>query len=35
MKPLMPIVLLAASLLSLPLQAATAFPTKPIRIIVA
>jgi tripartite-type tricarboxylate transporter receptor subunit TctC len=35
MKPLMPIALLAASLLSLPLQAATAFPTKPIRIIVA
>jgi tripartite-type tricarboxylate transporter receptor subunit TctC len=35
MKPLMPVTLLAASLLSLPLQAATAFPTKPIRIIVA
>ncbi len=35
MKPLMPVALLAASLLSLPLQAATAFPTKPIRIIVA
>lgn len=35
MKLLMPVALLAASLLSLPLQAATAFPTKPIRIIVA
>lgn len=35
MKTLMPVALLAASLLSLPLQAATAFPTKPIRIIVA
>ena len=35
MKSLMPVALLAASLLSLPLQAATAFPTKPIRIIVA
>lgn len=35
MKPLMPVALLAASLLSMPLQAATAFPTKPIRIIVA
>jgi tripartite-type tricarboxylate transporter receptor subunit TctC len=35
MKLLMPVVWLAASLLSLPLHAATAFPTKPIRIIVA
>jgi len=35
MKRLMPVALLAAALLSLPLQAATAFPTKPIRIIVA
>ena len=35
MKPLMPVALLAASLLSLPVHAATAFPTKPIRIIVA
>ena len=35
MKPLMPVALLAALLLSLPVQAATAFPTKPIRIIVA
>ena len=35
MKPWMPVALLAASALSLPLQAATAFPTKPIRIIVA
>ena len=35
MKPLMPVAWLAASLLSLPLHAATAFPTKPIRIIVA
>jgi tripartite-type tricarboxylate transporter receptor subunit TctC len=35
MKLLMPVALLAASLLSLPVQAATAFPTKPIRIIVA
>jgi tripartite-type tricarboxylate transporter receptor subunit TctC len=31
----MPVALLAAALLSLPLQAASAFPTKPIRIIVA
>ena len=35
MKLLMPVALLAASLLSLPVQAATAFPNKPIRIIVA
>jgi len=35
MKLLMPVAWLAASLLSLPLHAATAFPTKPIRIIVA
>jgi len=35
MKLLMPVAWLAASLLSLPLNAATAFPTKPIRIIVA
>ena len=35
MKPLMPVALLAASVLSLPIQAATAFPNKPIRIIVA
>jgi hypothetical protein len=35
MKSLMPVALLAASVLSLPVQAATAFPTKPIRIIVA
>jgi tripartite-type tricarboxylate transporter receptor subunit TctC len=35
MKMLMPVALLAASLLSLPVQAATAFPNKPIRIIVA
>ena len=35
MKRLMPVALLAAALLSLPLQAASAFPTKPIRIIVA
>lgn len=35
MKPWMPVVLLAASALSLSLHAATAFPTKPIRIIVA
>ena len=35
MKSLMPVALLAALLLSLPVQAATAFPTKPIRIIVA
>ena len=35
MKPWMSVALLAASSLSLPLQAATAFPTKPIRIIVA
>jgi tripartite-type tricarboxylate transporter receptor subunit TctC len=35
MKSLMPVALLAASVLSLPAHAATAFPTKPIRIIVA
>ena len=35
MKLLMPVALLAASALSSPVQAATAFPTKPIRIIVA
>lgn len=35
MKPWMSVALLAASALPLPLQAATAFPTKPIRIIVA
>ena len=35
MKPWMPVALLTASALSLPLHAATAFPTKPIRIIVA
>lgn len=35
MKTLMPVALLAAALLSLPTHAATAFPTKPIRIIVA
>ena len=35
MKLLMPVALLAASLLSLPVQAAAAFPNKPIRIIVA
>lgn len=35
MKLLMPVALLAASVLSLPIQAATAFPNKPIRIIVA
>ncbi len=35
MNLLMPVALLAASVLSLPVQAATAFPTKPIRIIVA
>jgi tripartite-type tricarboxylate transporter receptor subunit TctC len=35
MKLLMPVALLAASLLSLSVQAATAFPNKPIRIIVA
>jgi tripartite-type tricarboxylate transporter receptor subunit TctC len=35
MKMLMPVALLAASLLSPPVQAATAFPNKPIRIIVA
>ena len=35
MNLLMPVALLAASLLSLPVQAATAFPNKPIRIIVA
>jgi tripartite-type tricarboxylate transporter receptor subunit TctC len=35
MKTLMPVALLAASVLSFPAQAATAFPTKPIRIIVA
>lgn len=35
MKPLMSIALLAAAALSLPAHAATAFPTKPIRIIVA
>ncbi len=35
MKLLMPVALLAAPLLSLPVQAATAFPNKPIRIIVA
>ena len=35
MKTLMPVALLAAALLPLPTHAATAFPTKPIRIIVA
>lgn len=35
MNLLMSVALLAASVLSLPVQAATAFPTKPIRIIVA
>ena len=35
MKMLMPVALLAASVLSLPIEAATAFPNKPIRIIVA
>lgn len=35
MKSLMPVALLAASVLSSPVAAATAFPTKPIRIIVA
>jgi len=35
MKSLTPVALLAASVLSLPAYAATAFPTKPIRIIVA
>jgi len=35
MKPLMPFALRAASALSRPAHAATAFPTKPIRIIVA